>query len=77
MEKTIVRCNEAPSPVGPYSQGVILDGWVWTSCWLFRRPHRPRAGSVSYQAAVAVSRCGREHLASALERRGHMQTVLD
>jgi 2-iminobutanoate/2-iminopropanoate deaminase len=31
MEKTIVRCNEAPSPVGPYSQGVILDGWVWTS----------------------------------------------
>jgi 2-iminobutanoate/2-iminopropanoate deaminase len=31
MEKTIVMCNEAPSPVGPYSQGVILDGWIWTS----------------------------------------------
>jgi 2-iminobutanoate/2-iminopropanoate deaminase len=31
MKKTIVRCNEAPAPVGPYSQGVILDGWVWTS----------------------------------------------
>ena len=31
MEKTIVRCHEAPSPVGPYSQGVILDGWIWTS----------------------------------------------
>jgi 2-iminobutanoate/2-iminopropanoate deaminase len=31
MEKTIVRCDEAPSPVGPYSQGVIADGWIWTS----------------------------------------------
>ena len=31
MQKTIVRCNDAPSPVGPYSQGVSLDGWVWTS----------------------------------------------
>ena len=31
MEKTIVKCNDAPSPVGPYSQGVSVDGWVWTS----------------------------------------------
>lgn len=31
MEKTIVRCNEAPAPVGPYSQGVGMDGWIWTS----------------------------------------------
>lgn len=31
MEKTIIRCSEAPAPVGPYSQGVVLDGWLWTS----------------------------------------------
>ena len=31
MDKAIVKCDEAPSPVGPYSQGVILDGWIWTS----------------------------------------------
>ena len=31
MSKTIVGCNGAPSPQGPYSQGVILDGWIWTS----------------------------------------------
>lgn len=31
MGKTIVRCDGAPSPVGPYSQGVSLDGWLWTS----------------------------------------------
>lgn len=31
MNKTIVRTDEAPAPVGPYSQGVVLDGWIWTS----------------------------------------------
>lgn len=31
MNKTIVRNDEAPAPVGPYSQGVVLDGWIWTS----------------------------------------------
>ncbi|HEV8554089.1 MAG TPA: Rid family detoxifying hydrolase [Casimicrobiaceae bacterium] len=31
MSKSIVETKEAPSPVGPYSQGVILDGWIWTS----------------------------------------------
>jgi 2-iminobutanoate/2-iminopropanoate deaminase len=31
MSKSIVETNEVPSPVGPYSQGVVLDGWIWTS----------------------------------------------
>lgn len=31
MSKTIVKCNKAPGAVGPYSQAVILDGWLWTS----------------------------------------------
>jgi 2-iminobutanoate/2-iminopropanoate deaminase len=31
MGKDIVFSNEAPSPVGPYSQGVTMDGWIWTS----------------------------------------------
>jgi 2-iminobutanoate/2-iminopropanoate deaminase len=39
MEKIVVSCNEAPSPVGPYSQGVILDGWVWTSGQVALEPH--------------------------------------
>ncbi len=30
MSKTIVSTDEAPAAVGPYSQGVVLDGWVWT-----------------------------------------------
>ena len=31
MRRTIVETQGAPTPVGPYSQGVILDGWLWTS----------------------------------------------
>ena len=31
MRKTIIRTGEAPAAKGPYSQGVAMDGWVWTS----------------------------------------------
>lgn len=31
MSRKIVETRGAPAPVGPYSQGVILDGWIWTS----------------------------------------------
>lgn len=31
MSKSIVETGAAPKPVGPYSQGVALDGWIWTS----------------------------------------------
>jgi len=31
MSRRIVDTKGAPTPVGPYSQGVILDGWIWTS----------------------------------------------
>ena len=28
--KKIIKTHHAPVPVGPYSQGVVLDGWIWT-----------------------------------------------
>ena len=31
MSKTIVETDQAPAAVGPYSQGVITDGWIWTA----------------------------------------------
>jgi 2-iminobutanoate/2-iminopropanoate deaminase len=31
MAKSIIRTGEAPSAKGPYSQGVVMEGWVWTS----------------------------------------------
>ena len=30
MSKKIVSTDGAPRAVGPYSQGVMLDGWLWT-----------------------------------------------
>lgn len=30
MSKRIISTGEAPAAVGPYSQGVVLDGWIWT-----------------------------------------------
>lgn len=31
MSKKIITTSRAPAAVGPYSQGVVLDGWFWTS----------------------------------------------
>lgn len=31
MARRVVHSNSAPTPVGPYSQAVVLDGWIWTS----------------------------------------------
>ena len=31
MSKRIVLIDGAPPPVGPCSQGVVTDGWLWTS----------------------------------------------
>jgi len=31
MDKKIVQSDKAPTAVGPYSQAVVLDGWIWTS----------------------------------------------
>jgi 2-iminobutanoate/2-iminopropanoate deaminase len=31
MSKSIVQTSRAPAARGPYSQGVLLDGWIWTS----------------------------------------------
>jgi len=30
MSKRIITTDQAPAAVGPYSQGVVLDGWIWT-----------------------------------------------
>ena len=31
MNRTVVSTDDAPAAVGPYSQGIVLDGWVWTA----------------------------------------------
>ena len=31
MEKKVIKTNQAPSAIGPYSQGVSIDGFLYTS----------------------------------------------
>lgn len=35
----ILRTEQAPAPIGPYSQGVEVDGWIWTAGQLGIDPH--------------------------------------
>lgn len=31
MTRKIIHTENAPAAVGPYSQGVAMDGWLWTA----------------------------------------------
>ena len=31
MTRKIIHTDHAPAAVGPYSQGVVMDGWLWTA----------------------------------------------
>ena len=31
MPRTIVRTGDAPAAIGPYSQAVLVDGWLYTA----------------------------------------------
>ena len=31
MGRRVIQTANAPTPVGPYSQAVVMDGWIWTS----------------------------------------------
>jgi 2-iminobutanoate/2-iminopropanoate deaminase len=55
MERRIVSTDEAPAAVGPYSQAVISDGWVWVSGQI---PLDPATGAmVEGDVAVQARRC--------------------
>ena len=54
MSQRIVETKGAPAPVGPYSQGVILDGWIWTSGQVALDP--PTGKVVGQDAATQADR---------------------
>ena len=39
MNRIVIASPNAPAPVGPYSQGVVMDGWLWTSGQVALDPH--------------------------------------
>ena len=43
MSKTPIETTQAPAAIGPYSQGVVVDGWLWVSGQI---PLDPETGEV-------------------------------
>lgn len=54
MTRKVVRTTTAPTPVGPYSQAVVLDGWLWTSGQVALDPITGQI--VGHDAAAQVER---------------------
>jgi 2-iminobutanoate/2-iminopropanoate deaminase len=67
MHRTIVETQGAPTPVGPYSQGVILDGWLWTSGQVALDP---ATGKVVGQDAAAQADRTLQNIRAILEAGG-------
>ena len=43
MSKTPIETTQAPAAIGPYSQGVVVDGWLWVSGQI---PLDPETGEI-------------------------------
>ncbi len=53
---TILRTDEAPAPIGPYSQGVAAGGWIWTAGQLGIEPQSGAlADGFAAQARQAIA----------------------
>ncbi len=43
MSKTPIETTQAPAAIGPYSQGVVVDSWLWVSGQI---PLDPETGEI-------------------------------
>lgn len=66
MEKKQIITANAPSPVGPYSQGIAVDRFVFVAG---QRPADPKTGEIA-EGIAAQTRQVIENLASVLEAAG-------
>ena len=53
MPRSIVVTGEAPAAIGPYSQGVLADGWLFTAGQIALDP---RSGEMVGQTAAEQAR---------------------
>ena len=67
MSKEIVRTDGAPAAVGPYSQGVLVDGWLWTCGQVALDP---ASGEIAGDDAAAQTDRALRNLAAVLEAGG-------
>lgn len=66
MEKKQIITANAPSPAGPYSQGIAVDRFVFVAG---QRPADPKTGEIA-EGIAAQTRQVVENLASVLEAAG-------
>ena len=66
MEKKQIITAHAPSPAGPYSQGIAVDRFVFVAG---QRPADPKTGEIA-EGIAAQTRQVIENLASVLEAAG-------
>lgn len=66
MEKKQIITANAPSPAGPYSQGIAVDRFVFVAG---QRPADPKTGEIA-EGIAAQTRQVIENLASVLETAG-------
>ena len=66
MEKKHIITANAPSPAGPYSQGIAVDRFVFVAG---QRPADPKTGEIA-EGIAAQTRQVIENLASVLEAAG-------
>lgn len=53
MSRSIVATGEAPAAIGPYSQGVLADGWLFTAGQIALDP---RSGEMAGRTAAEQAR---------------------
>jgi 2-iminobutanoate/2-iminopropanoate deaminase len=67
MAKKVIHTDGAPKAVGPYSQGVELDGWLWTCGQVALDP---ATGRLEGQDAAAQADRALRNLGAILEAAG-------
>ena len=67
MRREVIKCEKAPKAIGPYEQGLKLDGWVFTSGQI---PLDPKSGAMVEGGIGAQTRQVLENLRAVLEAAG-------
>ncbi len=67
MKREVVKTDKAPKAIGPYEQGLKLDGWVFTSGQI---PLDPQTGAMVEEGIGAQTHQVLENLRAVLEAAG-------
>jgi len=67
MDKRIVLTDKSPAPIGPYSQGIIANGFVFTAGQV---PINPRTGKLAEGDIKAQARQALDNLKAVIEAAG-------